>query len=761
MSPGQQTALTQLRLIASANPHALEIQQVVDADKPGGASAVHITISIGDIQRTPDGLPLRDRESFVILIPEDFPFDQPSTLTPHTRFAGRSHVQWKRSICLYQSSTEWNPSDGMFGYLDRLWLWIEKGAVNQLDPAGMPIHPPAVYAGAKGRLIIPTANTPEFEGPYWIGAAVLKDHTHYLEIASWHAPGNIPLDEKLAVAVLMGTPVAWEYPSKGKELFSELDLAGLPTQRLYDILEAATIVTPPGDPLHFILGAPMRGISGEKPKQHLSVWHLDSTVREDIAFSIEKPGEPEAITEISKRIQKLNLEILALSPVTWCPVIEARSETTVRRDSESPLTVFRDKSVTLWGCGALGSHIASILCRAGIRRLSLWDTGLVTPGIMVRQDFVFDDIGRRKVDAVADRLRAINPKLEIETHHENIARFIARGESDWTQDADFVIDATASSTVRQRLEMAWNSSSKRVPLAAIMVDQDAQKAIAGVVFSDASGGTWDLFRKAKIELLRRQEFGAYADAFFPTKPSRAFQPEPGCSDPTFRGSAADSMGLAASALNLIAKDFAAPGSGFSVHLFQAPEVGAPRTLQFSFPPEIVSDAGTYQVRISGPALKEMKATVAQNRRVRGHRNETGGLLWGEWDEAMRIVFVTDASGPPPDSSHSEQLFICGTVGTAEEATDRQKSSRSAVSYIGMWHTHPVSSPSPSDVDITGMTEILTVQPGAPRSSLLMIVGSHGGKNVLGNYLFERHAIGANLQLLSFGRAWHHLDQKIL
>jgi len=42
------------------------------------------------------------------------------------------------------------------------------------------------------------------------------------------------------------------------------------------------------------------------------------------------------------------------------------------------------------------------------------------------------------------------------------------------------------------------------PVAAVMIDHSARRGIVGVVGADYSGATWDVFRKAKIEVLRRR-----------------------------------------------------------------------------------------------------------------------------------------------------------------------------------------------------------------------------------------------------------------
>jgi integrative and conjugative element protein (TIGR02256 family) len=133
----------------------------------------------------------------------------------------------------------------------------------------------------------------------------------------------------------------------------------------------------------------------------------------------------------------------------------------------------------------------------------------------------------------------------------------------------------------------------------------------------------------------------------------------------------------------------------------------------------------------------MRGWISQNHRLRRRAIETGGLLWGEWDDATGIVWVTDSSGPPPDSFHSEDAFICGVQGTAAEHERRTKLTRQSAGYIGMWHTHPDTKPFPSGTDISGMHHILTSGALPPRKNLLIIVGKESGQDVIGAYLFRR------------------------
>jgi len=313
--------------------------------------------------------------------------------------------------------------------------------------------------------------------------------------------------------------------------------------------------------------------------------------------------------------------------------------------------------------------------------------------------------------------------------------------ADWRDDSDVVIDATASDAVRRRLELVWNRG-ERTALAALMIDRTAQCLITAVVGPRYSGAVWHTWRNTKIEILRSEASSGFADAFFPSRiTDRPFQPEPGCSEPTFIGSSADSSALAAVGLNLIATDLLAQATGSAIsRLFAQPsdsKGNSSRSLRFEFHTDFIIRADDYEVRITHAALREMKAWISSNRRVRSRTVETGGLLWGEWDDATRIVWVTDASGPPPDSYHAETRFVCGVKGTGKEHEARNTLTRGAVGYIGMWHTHPISEPLPSTVDLGGMHEILTSGALPPRKNLLLIIGKDSGRDTLGVHLFRR------------------------
>jgi sulfur carrier protein ThiS adenylyltransferase len=76
--------------------------------------------------------------------------------------------------------------------------------------------------------------------------------------------------------------------------------------------------------------------------------------------------------------------------------------------------VLEDAKVGVAGAGGLGSNCAMHLVRAGVTRLVVADFDVVCASNLNRQFFFRDQVGRLKVDALAENLRRIDPSVEIE-----------------------------------------------------------------------------------------------------------------------------------------------------------------------------------------------------------------------------------------------------------------------------------------------------------------------------------------------------------
>ncbi|MGI6657536.1 MAG: sulfur carrier protein ThiS adenylyltransferase ThiF [Desulfobulbus sp.] len=72
--------------------------------------------------------------------------------------------------------------------------------------------------------------------------------------------------------------------------------------------------------------------------------------------------------------------------------------------------------VGIAGVGGIGSNVAAVLVRSGIRRLTLVDFDRVEASNLNRQFYFADQVGRLKVEALAENLRRIVPDLLLTIH---------------------------------------------------------------------------------------------------------------------------------------------------------------------------------------------------------------------------------------------------------------------------------------------------------------------------------------------------------
>lgn len=77
------------------------------------------------------------------------------------------------------------------------------------------------------------------------------------------------------------------------------------------------------------------------------------------------------------------------------------------------LDILNGVQVGIGGAGGLGSNVAAHLVRSGFTRLLLVDFDRVEPSNLNRQFFFADQVGRFKVDALAENLLRINPEVKL------------------------------------------------------------------------------------------------------------------------------------------------------------------------------------------------------------------------------------------------------------------------------------------------------------------------------------------------------------
>ena len=742
MESGYALAAEQLREIASASDGTVEVLGSVRVSNEHGFD---IAIRFDGHERVENGLHVRARERFLLLVPPTFPYKPPQVLTRHRRFAGFPHVQWGYSLCLHGTSAEWRPQDGMYGLVERLDKWIRDAALNRLDPDDAPLHPPVAYSTVD-RLVIPRADTPQVRGAAWFGFAKLRHRNRRTEIVDWSTTLLRDSLDHFAPAILLHKPLPFEYPETVNSLLCELEGHGINCAPFVRAFAALANRHKPGTPVTFVLGSPMRRVEPHGPSlQHLAVWEISAAAAEKLhkLDAVLDGGDP-ALREAALAAV---VEWSALAKVGWCRVREMRPEVTRRRDHSSPLAWFRGKRVAVWGCGAVGTHVAESLVRAGAAHIQLTDNGLVNPGILVRQGFEDADIGRRKAAALSDRLKRVDPDVTVEPVAKDLIDQL--GGCSPVPEVDLLIDCTASPALRMKLEQELRRIDSHPPIASMAIDHNAAVGMATLSTVNHSGGPLDVVRRLKLEACRNPRLSRPLEGFWPKSSTRErFQPEPGCSEPTFVGSNADLASLSARMLNAVARTLVESDWEHTAFGWFVEEPGPIHGLAWG--PDYIARAqdGRYTVRVAHGAANEMRAWAKRSARMADPSVETGGLVFGEINKAAEVIWVTDIEGPPPDSEAAETHFTCGTQGTRQAANEKRQRFRGSVECVGSWHTHPTSGPCPSGVDLSAVEQLLTVADGDQRVSggpagssrrtlvLLILSGDPYANPVVGTHVFR-------------------------
>lgn len=754
-----------------------------------GHTAFTISLDTSGLEKAPTGISVRERERFKIIIPPGFPFVHPSVFSVHNRWARTPHVQWGSYLCLYAaSSIEWNPSDGMRGFIGRLSKWVENAAAGTLDPDGQPLHPPAVYTSAEaGRVLIHpdlgervpwAADGSGSEIGTLMAWCTVNNRRKRVDVLEWvdlETAVARAEDETLDVfhrgrpviavpVVLTPDEFGFEYPEDVKSLSAGLCESGYDREALLDDLAASTYInrklrarqtaqdakaagstwdetTDAGAPLFtaMLVGAPSRRVEGEARLAHLAVWKLDALSAKvtDLFARIRELRVSEESVELRGEVRDLAFRLFDSSPIAWMRVMEARPEVTRRRDEGTPSNWLAGKRVLVLGCGAVGAPVSEFCVRAGVKELSVADYAAVNPGILIRQPYTDADIGRGKARALAERLSTIRQDLDVTPSHQNVrSAFFAPGQD--MSAYDLVIDATADASVRSVIELARKSAAVRPPLVTMVIGHNAERGLVTTNLSSATGAGSDTFRKVSLlTASKAAEWVDVGDDLFPATPrTQLFFPEPGCSSPTFVGSAAQTAALAGMMLHEALMVLSEADNGHQgtngderVSFASAVRMGAPATLgtsRVSWPADTVQadESGEFEVRVSGEALTEARAEVRRGARVRGPEIETGGMLLGAFDDATGIVYVDRVAGPPPDSYLSATYFHHGVEGTQERVSAEVERTASTSGFVGFWHTHPSGRAYPSRTDEQGMAAIVAPD-GTTRRALMMILGGDG------------------------------------
>ena len=133
---------------------------------------------------------------------------------------------------------------------------------------------------------------------------------------------------------------------------------------------------------------------------------------------------------------------------------------------EEKLNILRNANVLVVGVGGVGAYAAEMIVRTGVGRMTIADADRVSNTNINRQLVALHStIGREKCDILAERLRDINPEIQLTI----VNRFIKDDETDALLDSDkfnYVVDAI--DTLSPKLALIKGALDREIPLVSSM-----------------------------------------------------------------------------------------------------------------------------------------------------------------------------------------------------------------------------------------------------------------------------------------------------
>lgn len=532
------TFIEDLQIKAAEHPDAVEAMMATTVGE-GSGRAARLTLNTQGLARRPRGLDLQPQED-VLVVPGSSPLVPPKVYVSHDRFAGFPHVlggDRAFELCIYlDPGREWDPDLLSIGFLHRLYGWLDDAAAARFDPETALFHP----VGGRAHTTI--------TGP------------------------TIVVREELRFTKRIGLTHLSRRNDRRYDLTPEPsdDLA----ETVITIRLDRPLVHGPGTNVGS-LAARVRADGGPDLLQVLPV-RLQRLVGTDAAWchvvlAVPRPRHGTYYLMVGRFPLSVNHSeyVLANQTLEWCTMSDERASVATRRDHHRPINALHGKHLAVVGCGGLGSWIAEFAARAGVASLELSDYGQVSGGLLVRQNYLDADIGHSKADALARRVDAVAPAIDITVNNsgapsQHTLELLGR-------DDGIVIDATVNRAMGRMLESLRQPGERQGLHAQVLTD--IATASLGLIAVDS--GEDDL-RVSRLDALsgdavRRGSELEHYRVFWDDSETDELIANPGCSYPTFHGSAADIAAVAAETMNLISLHVTSRRAG--VHLIALPHTG--------------------------------------------------------------------------------------------------------------------------------------------------------------------------------------------
>lgn len=421
---------------------------------------------------------------------------------------------------------------------------------------------------------------------------------------------------------------------------------------------------------------------------------------------------------------------------------------TTERATQLSNTATLPNSVTLLGAGALGSKLFEHWYRGGQTKWTLIDPDVLAPHNLTRHTLGPSGQGQSKVIGLREHVDGMyddTDNIEVKAIGKDLAAVLADSELRTRIERSFVVDATASPAALHEL------TEEDFPLIA--------GAARCSIVDEGRKATLLLegrFRNPRLDDVQAYlyQLGHTEDAISEWLSYRVDHEAQGagllgeeveiglgCASDTLRLSDSE-ISLHAAQLSLRLRHWLDAHHGPSVTRRNDNPSGPEASLtkkedhprsgriglsdatrgwsEWDVPSVHVVEAGNWQVRTSRGATQNMRYLMQEQA-----PNETGGILLGRLDYNRRIVYVTQAQPPPPDSTCSPTRFVRGTQGIRQVHVRETRRTGGMIGYVGEWHSHPHGPRALSETDLAVAQSTRRKYQGSPFPALIIVIAPSG------------------------------------
>ncbi len=369
----------------------------------------------------------------------------------------------------------------------------------------------------------------------------------------------------------------------------------------------------------------------------------------------------------------------------------------MRNKGRAERSVLKDVSISIIGCGALGSETADALCKAGVGRILLVDKEEMRAHNAVRHSLGINRVSMPKALGMAEHLVLHNPFVNVEWKPANI--LLAKLD-DYLPESAIGISTIADDNVEAHLNEQAIERGRTVFYCRALRGGKAARIFRVVPQRDACKACLGLYLKDKNPIF----LNIPEDESLPAITNE-------CNNPVRPASAAD-MKIIAGIFSRAIIDFLQGRDTDNNHWIWSAEPLKGLQLESStygliragrIPPHpkcfVCQRLEEKKVYILKEVLDFMRQESAESGDL-----ETGGILIGFRNGGGEYVILR-ASKAGPNAIRSKTRFEKDEEYCQEKLLDAYEELGEKGLYLGEWHFHPSGGNEPSGLDIKSLTEI--------------------------------------------------------